>query len=372
MLRSTVLIAIGLSGCEPEPIGLTSSQTESTSPPGPEGTPPPLPALEQIETRAYPNGIAADEDHIYVVIGEPHTDPSSLPLGPGQSSVVQVFSTDDGALVEEIEVAGGGHSLILSPTGDSLYVAHFSLDNRVTSIAVPELEVTAEIGGLLQLDIVAPDALAASPDGRWVYVGSNGLSGAWISRIDTTTDRVDRGWRAEVADGFVCWVASGWGQAADSVYANSWTGGSVQRLDAITSAPLASADVGAFPHALALDPTGSSLYVLVSGGNQVLRLDALTLEEQARVTGPWLGLWGGPVSGTLSHSGRHLFVANHALGQIAVVDVDPASMDRDTVVATLQVGLDPIFSALSPDGARLYVSNNASASVSVLDVSTWP
>lgn len=367
---SMVLWWIGLSSCVPEPVGLSGSVEGTHSglqAPDPSTDPP-----ERIETRPYPNGIAVDSDHVYVVIGEPHSDPSSLPLAPGQESVVQVFSTASGELVDEIEVAAGGHSLILTPDGDKLYVAHYSLDNRVTAISVPDLEVTGEIGGLLQLDIVVPDALSASPDGRWVYVGNNGLSGAWISRIDPATDRVDRGWRAEVSDGFVCWVSAGVGAVAGSVYANSWTGGSVQRLDAATGEPLASAEVGALPHAMTLDPTGTSLYALVSGGNQVLRLDATTLEEQARVEGPWLGLWGGPVSGTLSASGRHLFVANHALGQIAVVDVDPASAERDTVVATLPVDPDPIFSALSPDGTRLYVANNAGASITILDVSGWP
>ena len=373
-MRSILVVLVLSTGCEPDPVvldGPSSSVDPTVDPPDPTSPDPQTGAFPTtLQTDSFPNGIAADADHIYVVIGEPHSGPDSFPIGIGTTSAVQVFSAVDGLLVDEIEVPGGGHSLVMSPDGGTLYVAHFSLDNQVTAISTDTLAVVAEVGGPLQLDIVVPDALSISPDGRWVYVGNNGLFSGWISRIDTETHEVDGSWRATVEGGFTCWVAAS--PDPERLYANSWTGGTVQLKDAVDGTSITSAQVGAFPHALAMEPTGQFIYAMVSGGNRVLKLDAATLDVVTEIDGPTLGFWGGPVSGVMSHEARHLFVANHVLGNIAVVDVDPDSPTYDTVVETLDAGADPIFSALSPDGERLYVANNAGSTITVLDVSAWP
>lgn len=324
--------------------------------------------VDVIETDSFPNGIAADDDFIYVVIGEPHSSPDSRPIAAGQRSVVQVYSADTLELVDEIDVAAGGHAMEMTPDGEKLYIAHFSLDNAVTAIDLDNYR-TVEVGGALQLDILAPDSVSISPDGRYTYVGSNGPGTGFITRIDTETDEIDDDFRAEVEGGFTCWVEAS--PKEDILYANSWTGGTVQRKSLPSGRSEESVSVGAFPHAVSPSKDGEIVYAMVSGGNQVLALDPLTLETVDEIDGPWASQWGGPVSGTLSRAGRHLFVANHTIGQVAVVNIDPDSPDMHTVVATLPAGQDPIFMALSPDGDRLYVADNASATISVLDVTDW-
>ena len=322
---------------------------------------------DTIETGSYPNGIAANAEHIFVVIGETHSNPNSLPLAAGQTSVVQVYSARDGSLVKEIPVPGGGHSLRMMRNGEKLYVAHFSMDHLVTAISTSTLEVVASIGGLP--GIAVPDALSISHDDRYVYVGNNGLNTGWISRIDTVSDTVDPGWRVTVEGGYTCWVETS--PILDVLYANSWTGGTVQRKDITSQSSETTMAVGDFPHAVALDPTGTFVYAFVSGGNAVRKLDGQTLDVITEVPGPYAGLWGGPVSGLISASGRHIFVANHAAGSVAVLDIDPASATYDTVVGVRTVGADPIFQALSADGTRLFVANNESSTISVIDVSEF-
>ena len=329
---------------------------------------PSMPSL--IVVASYPNGIAADDRYIYVAIGEPHTGPDSMPIAAGSRSLVQVYSALDGSLVREIDVPGGGHSLRLTPDGSELYVAHFTLDQVVTAISTATLDVIATIGGPLQPNISVPDALSISPDGRYVYVGNNGLDSAWVSRIDTTTHSSEGGWRIDVTGGYLCWVEVS--AAGDVLYANSWTGGTVQRKLVATEQPDGMVAVGAFPHAVVLEPSGAYLYALVSAGNRVVKLNAETLAEVAEIAGPWGGFWGGPVTGALSASGAHLFVANHALGAVAVIDIDPESDGYDTVVGTMLVGASPIFMALSADGTRLFAANNESSTISVVDVSSFP
>ena len=331
------------------------------------GTPTPVEMPDLIKTGDFPNGIAADSDYIYVVIGEPHAGPNSLPPAAGSMSVVQVFSALDGSLVEEIPVAAGGHSLRMTPDGSALYIAHFSLDNVVTVISTKTLEVITTVGGGLQLDIMVPDALSIAGDGSYVYVGNNGPVGAgWISRIDTTTNTIEPGWRVAVNGGYTCWVEVS--PIDDIIYANSWTGGTVQRKVISSESSAGSVAVGDFPHALAIDPTGQFLYAMVSGSNSVVKLDGETLDNLGALPGPYLGLWGAPVGGVLSESGNFLFIANHFAGSVAVLDIDPTSVDYDTVVHSYDAGLDPIFMAVAPGGERLYVANNESSNITVIDL----
>ncbi len=327
-----------------------------------------LPAT--LETKPFPNGIAVDENYIYVVIGQPHASADSRPIPGGSESVVQVFSTSDGSLQAEIPVAGGGHSLRMTPDGRKIYIAHFSLDQRVTVINTDDLTVSRTLGGLLQTDISVPDALSISLDGRYVYVGNNGRTSGWVSRIDAITETVDPNWRIEVNGGFTCWIEVS--PLSDVLYANSWTGGTVQRKQISSQSSEQMASVGAFPHAVVVDPSGAFLYALVSGGNRVVKLDGQTLSELKTIEGPMFGYWGGPVTGLLSRSGLRMFVANHAFGLIAVVDIDPSSPRYDTVIDTIEVGQDPIFQALSPDGKTLYVANNESSEITIVDVSRHP
>lgn len=321
-------------------------------------------------TKAYPNGIVYAQSKIYVAIGARHDGPNSTPVAAGTQSVVQVFDSS-GALIKEIAVAGGGHAMRLTPDGSKIYLAHFSYDHLVTAISTSTDSVIGLIGGASQTTILAPDALSISPDGQYVYVGNNGPAGTgYIKRIFTSTNTIDPSWNANVAGGYICWVEVNPGNS--NVYANSWTGGKIQKKIISTGADLTEVSVGDFPHAMTFDSTGTIIYALVTGGNKVLKLNAGDLSLISDLTGPWAGLWGGPASGTLSHSGDYLFIANHGLATIAVLDVNPSSASYDTVLQTFKVGSDPIFSVLSTDGKELYVANNGDSSITKIDVSAYP
>jgi len=59
-----------------------------------------------ISTELYPNGIGASNTHVYLVFGEPHTNPASVPVAAGTTSKVKVFDLE-GEFVTDIEVPGG-------------------------------------------------------------------------------------------------------------------------------------------------------------------------------------------------------------------------------------------------------------------------
>ncbi|MEW5850980.1 MAG: YncE family protein [Myxococcota bacterium] len=316
----------------------------------------------------YPNGIVATDDAVFVVRGARHSGPNSIPVQAGMQHAVQVFGRD-GQLRKEIAVAGGGHAAVLSPDRQRLYVAHFSLDNAVTVINTVAGAVEAVVGGAGQMEILVPDALVASPDGAYVYVANNGPSStAWVNRINTITNTLDD-WRVDVTGGYLCGLELS--PDGSTLYVNSWTGGTVHRVDVPSRTVVQTTPVGDFPHTSVADARGQALYVMASGANGVRKLNALDLSLIENIPGPYFGYWGGPVSGVRSASGNHLFVANYELGSVAVVDTNPQSASHDRVIHQESVGTNPVFMALSPDGTRLYVANNGASTVSVVDVSAY-
>ena len=364
LLHNPVSVALGavlvVTGCD-------SGSDSSPGAPDASETDGAVDMPERISVGQFPNGIAANSQNVFVVRGSRHGGVTPFPAPAGELGSVEVFSALNGSLIKSIDVPAGGHALRMTPDGSEIYVAHFSMDRIVTSISTDSLEVSASIGGQQQFQLGVPDSLAISSDGRHVYVGSNGHNDtAWISRIDTATHALDPDWRVDVAGGNVCWVEV----VGDAIYANSWTGGTVQRMSISAERLDASHKVGDFPHAVA--PVGDVLYALVSGGNRVVKLDSTTLGEMSEIVGPWAGNWGGPVSAQLSLSQRSLFVANHAMNGVAVIDVDPSSSSYESVTNTILVEDDPIFMALSENGETLYVANNESSTISIVDVSAYP
>lgn len=324
-----------------------------------------------ISTELYPNGIGVSNTHVYLVLGEPHTNPASVPVAAGTTSKVKVFDLE-GEFVTDIEVPGGGHSLRMTPDGKYAYIAHFSLDNVVSVISTETNTLITTVGGLNQTAILVPDAISISPNGDYVYVACNGPNSVgWISRISVSTNEVDSNWKLPVTYGFTCWVEAH--PVSNHVYANSWTGGSVQLNDISSQQQIASVEVGDFPHAIVFNSDGSHLYALVSGGNKVLKVNATDLQIISEIPGPdlWLNFWGGPISGVLSKSGNFIFIANHGMGAVAVLDVNPSSSAYEKVVDIFKVGDDPIFQAVSRDGKTLYVANNGDGTFSIIPIDKY-
>ncbi|HEX2484334.1 MAG TPA: YncE family protein, partial [Myxococcota bacterium] len=64
----------------------------------------------------------------------------------------------------------------------------------------------------------------------------------------------------------------------------------------------------------------------------------------------------------LSPDGSKLYVANTTSGTVSVISTGTSS-----VIATVNVGVEPVSVAVRPDGLEVWVSNHVSDSVSVID-----
>src|SRR6476660_1435421 len=179
---------------------------------------------------------------------------------------------------------------------DAVAVIDTAQNRVVSTIAVPK----------------GPHGLVITPDGRKVYVSSDGAS--TVSVIDTATDRV-----------------------------------------------VASIEVGANPHGLAVSGEGSRVLVSGWGSNRALVIDTATDRGIGEVPVAQ------PHNGTLSHDGRTGWVASQQQGATALVRLDLPAWKE-----TARVPLDktPRGLELSPDGKRVFFTLAGVNAIQVLDTAT--
>jgi YVTN family beta-propeller protein len=154
-----------------------------------------------------------------------------------------------------------------------------------------------------------PHGLVVTPDGRKVYVSSDGAS--TVSVIDTASDRV-----------------------------------------------VGSIEVGASPHGLAMSRDGRRVLVSGFGTSQALIVDTATDRVIARIPVPQ------PHNAAISPDGHMAYVASQAEGATALVAVD---LDRQTVVARVPLDQPPRALDWSPDGTRVYFTVAGVPALQVLD-----
>ena len=154
-----------------------------------------------------------------------------------------------------------------------------------------------------------PHGLVVTPDGKKVYVSSDGAS--TVSVIDTASDRV-----------------------------------------------VGSIEVGATPHGLAMSSDGRKVVVSGFGVNEALVIDTATDRVIARVPVPQ------PHNAAISPDGRVAWVGSQVQGATALVAVD---LDGQKVIATVPVDHTPRALDWSRDGTRVYVTTAGVAAIEVLD-----
>jgi DNA-binding beta-propeller fold protein YncE len=209
---------------------------------------------------------------------------------------------------------------------------------RVITVCAPE-----NLGG-----VIAPDAIAITPDSRTVYVSCPGEVVPVRAGAGTTAKPIrvsSAGALAMAADGRTVYVANP-------------DGDTITPISTATDQPGPPIVVGPSPDAMAVTPDGRTVLVLTStGATSVTPVDAVTnrLGTPVAIQGAY-AVAVAPGSGT-----AYVLAMPDSDSQQGFVV--PVHIRTSTAGTPIKVGRSPVQIAFTPNGKMAYVANYASASV---------
>ncbi len=301
--------------------------------------------------------------------------PLAIALSPGKDRIVvllngwreqgiQVVERSSGRVLQTIPLPAVFLGVVFSPDGKSLYVSggdqdviyRFDWHSGAATFADSIVLAAKEKG---KDGTRYPAGIALSPDGRTLYVAEN-LADS-LAVVDLESRRVVQRLATERYPYGVVVGPDG------TVYTSAWGGWTVSIFPAGANGTLGQgtrARVGRHPSALALNPSGSRLFVASGSTDRISVLDTRTRAVIATLNdaNP-AGTGEGSTSNALAVSpdGRRLFVAEADNNAVGVFDLSSSTsgssgaMGNDALTGRIPVGWYP--SAVAVDGGDLFVVN---------------
>ncbi len=279
-------------------------------------------------------------------------------------------------------VGDGAHSVVIHPSGKFLYVSNpgqgendISLFNVASNGYLTEVPPRTPVG--TNGNASQPTLLVMDPGGNYLYVMNSGSSNISVFSVDSTNGAltaigspVSLGQLTPLNMGLTpsgnflyVSVAGGQpGSANGSIEGFSVNAGVLQSL----SPPLTSS-FGVNPSGLAIDPSGSYLYVANTQSNAIT-IFAISPPNMppgalAQVQGsPLADIYNDPFSMILDPKGQYLYVANQGSNNVAVYSISPttglpnALTTSTSAFAFTTIG-SPSFLVEDPNGNYLFVGN---------------
>jgi YVTN family beta-propeller protein len=269
-------------------------------------------------------------------------------VGLFKDDAVAVLDTAQNKVVGTIAVSKGPHGLVVTPDGRKVYVSSdgastVSVIDSATDRVVASIEVGAN-----------PHGLAVSGDGTRVLVSGWGSNRALV--IDTATDRVigdvpvaqpHNGTLSR--DGRTGWVASQQQGATALV-----------RLDLTNWKEVARVPLDKTPRGLELSPDGRRVFFTLAGVNAIQVLDTATNRIATQIP-----VGASPHYAPFTPDGRWALAVVQGPGELGILDTA-----SNTLAGTVAVGKAPHWSMSSADGRTAYVTNEGSNDVSVVDLAS--
>jgi YVTN family beta-propeller protein len=269
-------------------------------------------------------------------------------VGLFKDNAIAVLDTGTNQLQGTIPVPQGPHGIVMTPDGRKVYVS----SDGASTVSVIETQ-TDKIVRSIEVG-PNPHGLAIAPDGRQVLVGAFGTNQVLL--IDTSTDQIVQRLPVPMPhnsvlspDGHMAYVGSQQ-QGATAVVI----------LDLIQGTQVGTIPLEKTPRGLTLSPDAKQLYVTVAGADAVQVVD---LPSQ-RVVGQ-IPVGASPHIVMMLPNGSAGLVVSQGPGTLEFFDPT-----RHTVSRTVRVGTNPHWLAVSADGRTAYVANEGSQDVSVVDVAS--
>jgi DNA-binding beta-propeller fold protein YncE len=265
---------------------------------------------------------------------------------------------DPVALQGTISTGPGSHTTDLAVAGDRYVVASDRAAGRVTVLDLRRVE-SGDFGPSVQVGAVAvdlaPDGLAFSPDGRYLYVVSQ------VQRPSLSLGPTD--WAYGLLTGIGMPRRAGTLSVVDLKRVELDPSGAVERR--VTA--------GCAPSQVAVSPDGGTVWVTASQSNEVLAYRSAHLLDGGPRAGPVarVRVPAGPAGIQLVRDGRYALVtsAGHPNG-VSVLDTAAAMAGRPALRTVIPAGDPPARIGVTADQGTAYVTNGGSSSLTAIDLST--
>jgi YVTN family beta-propeller protein len=274
--------------------------------------------------------------------------PAKAYVGLFKDDAVAVIDVTQNKLLKTVPVPKGPHGLVVTPDGRKVYVS----SDGASTVSVID---TGSDRVVTSIDVGAnPHGLAISGDGSRVLVMGWGSNRAVV--IDTATERVIG--EVPVAqphngtlshDGRAGWVASQQQGATALV-----------RLDLTAWKETARVPLDKTPRGLELSPDGKRVFFTLAGVNAIQVLDTATSRIVAQIP-----VGASPHYAPFTPDGRWALAVVQGPAELSILDTA-----SNTVAGTVAVGKAPHWSTSSSDGRTAYVTNEVSNDVSVVDLAS--
>lgn len=269
-------------------------------------------------------------------------------------SGISVISTATNTVTATVKVGSHNYGVAVNPAGTRVYLANWDYSNvAVIDTATNAVAAVVSVGK-------NPTGVAVNPAGTYVYVTNQGdSSGApastvgSVSVINTATNTVTATVNVGGPRGGIAVDPTG-------TYVYVTNNNSVSVINVATSAIAATVSVGNEPIGVAVNPAGTYVYVANSGSNTVSVINAATNTLTAG-----LRVGSEPAGVAVSPAGTRVYVTNQGDNSVSVIDAA-----TNTVTATVSVGSGPYGVAVNAAGTYVYVANRGGTSVSVIDAAT--
>jgi YVTN family beta-propeller protein len=271
-------------------------------------------------------------------------------VGLFKDNAVAVIDTSTNQVLSKIAVPKGPHGLVITPDGRTVYVSSDG-DTKVSVIdtATDTIQASIEVGK-------TPQGLTLTPDGKQLLVSVFGAG--QVVFVDTSTNKVI----GQVAvpsphntavspDGKVAYVVANYAADANTPI-------TLTILDLESRSQIGTVKLTKIARTLNFSPDGKMIYFTQAGVDAVQVLDPTSNQ-----IGTEIPVGASPHLVMFSASGEYGLVVSQKTNELSILD-----HDTNKVIATVAVGRMPHWIALTDDDKWAYVTNEASNDVSVVDL----
>ena len=280
-------------------------------------------------------------------------------------------------------VGDGANSVVLHPSGKFLYVSNAGQNEN--DISLFDIQTNGALTEVFPRISVAPYTLpgflAMDPAGKYLYVADVGSNNISVFSIDSGSGKITPLAGSPFStnlpilnmkltpSGSFLYISSGAGSGQPSgvIEAFSVTAGVLQPIQPISVFLTA----GNNPNGLAIDPSGTHLYVANSGSNSISIFAIASSGSLQQVqNSPLNDTFSTPLSLILDPAGKFLYVTNQTSNNVAAYTIDsntglPAILTQTSTTGTTTMAFstesNPSFLVADPSGKHLFVGNQGSS-----------